>query len=141
MSDAETKPLNWNADPDIGYSVVRRPDGGMQYTFQDVSHETLEHWRRFSIDHLIESDRLTRNLYDLSQIDELHEEAIIYALEVSSDPAARNIRLAVVLANEQVRDSVEKIAALTPPGGLRIGIFTSMDQAEAWLNRPLTQVT
>lgn len=141
MSDIDIKPLNWNADPKIGYSVERRPDGGMQYTFKDVSHETLEHWRRFSMDHLIESDRLTRNLYDLRQIDEMHEEAIIYALEVSSDPAARNIRLAVVLANEQVRDSVEKVAALTPPGGLRIGIFTSMDEAEAWLTRPLTQVT
>ena len=81
MSDAEIKPLNWNADSDIGYSVERRPDGGMQYTFKDVTHETLEHWRRFSMDHLIESDRLTRNLYDLRQIDELPEEAIIYALE------------------------------------------------------------
>jgi hypothetical protein len=140
MSDAEIKPLNWNADSDIGYTVERRSDGGMQYTFMDVSHATLEHWRRFSMDHLIESDRLTRNLYDLRQIEELPEEAIIYALEVSNDPAARNIRLAVVLANEQVRESVEKIAALTPPGGLRIGIFTSMDEAETWLIRPLTQV-
>ena len=140
MSDAEIKPLNWTEDPNVGYTVERRPDGGMQYTFSDASHTTLEHWRRFSMDHLIESDRLTTNLYDLRSIDELPEEAIAYALEVSSDPSARNIRLAVVLANEPVREAVEKIAALTPPGGVRIGIFTDMDEAEAWLARPLTQV-
>jgi hypothetical protein len=141
VSDADIKPLNWNEDPNVGYSVERRSDGGMQYTFNDASHTTLEHWRRFSMDHLIESDRLTTNLYDLRKIDKLPEEAIVYALEVSSDPSTRNIRLAVVLANEQVREAVEEIAALTPPGGLRIGIFTDLDEAEAWLARPLTHVT
>ena len=141
MSDIEQKPLNWTDDPDIGYSVERRPDGGLHYTFNDISHATLEHWRQFSMEHLIESDRLTRNLYDLRKVDELPPEAITYALEVSSDPATRNIRLAVVLANDQVRESVEEITALTPPGGLRIGIFTDIDEAEDWLARPLTQVS
>ena len=140
VSDVDMKPLNWNKDPNVGYTVERRPDGGMQYKFSDVSHTTLEHWRRFSMDHLIDSDRLTTNLYDLRQIDELPEEAITYALEVGSDPSTRNIRLAVVLASEQVRQAVEEIAALTPPGGLRIGIFTDLDEAEAWLAGPLTQV-
>jgi hypothetical protein len=140
VSDLEIKPLNWTADDNIGYTVERRPDGGMQYTFMDVSHATLEHWRQFSIDHLIDSDRLTRNLYDLRQVAELPAEAFSYALELSNDPATRNIRLAVVVSSEQVKRSVDEIIALTPPGGLRICIFTDMDSAEAWLARPLTQV-
>lgn len=142
MAEQEAlKPLNWNPDPEIGYTVTRRPDGGMHYTFTDTDRETLEHWREFALDHLLDSDRLTRNLYDLRQIDSLSRDAIEYALEVSSDPSTRNIRLAVVVASEEVREGIQKIAALTPPGGLEIGIFTNMDEAQAWLDRPLTLLT
>ena len=111
----DLKPLNWSPAPGIGYSVVRRPDGGMQFTFSDVSPATVKHWRNFSIQHLYDSDRLTRNLYDLRQLTEISEEAIRVALEVNSDPSARNIRLAVVVANEKVRQAILKIADLTPP--------------------------
>ncbi len=83
---------------------------------------------------------MTRNLYDLRQIERIPKEAIEYALEVSSDPSTRNIRLAVVVASQQVQQAIEEIAALTNPGGLEIGIFTEMKAAEAWLNRPLTLI-
>lgn len=138
MSDTDRKPLNWTPSPNIGYTVERRPDGGMHYTFQEISHDTLEHWRKFALQHLLDSDRLTRNLYDLRLVDKLPEEAIEYALEVGSDPSTRNIRLAVVLSTEAVRQAVEKFAALTIPSGLELGIFSDMDEAEAWLDRPLT---
>lgn len=138
MTPEATKPLKWTPMPDMGYTVVRRPDGGMHYTFTDISHATLEHWRSFSLEHLIDSDRLTRNLYDLRQVENLTEEAIEYAVEVSNDPSARNIRLAVVVASQAVRGGIEQIAALTPPGGLEFGIFTDLAEAEAWLDRPLT---
>jgi hypothetical protein len=138
MTSEETKPLKWTPAPGVGYTVVRRADGGMHYTFTDVSHTTLEHWRAFSLEHLIDSDRLTRNLYDLRQVENLTEEAIEYAVEVSNDPSARNIRLAVVVANDMVRRGIEQIAALTPPSGLEFGVFTELAEAEAWLVRPLT---
>jgi hypothetical protein len=140
MSESQNKPLNWKSDPAIGYSVERRDDGGMHYVFTDISRKTLEHWREFALDHLIDSDRLTRNLYDLRQIERVPEEAVEYAVEVGSDPSTRNIRLAVVVANQHVKDAVEEIAALTNPGGLEIGIFTDMAEAQAWLDRPLTLV-
>lgn len=138
MSQSESKPLNWEPDPEVGYTVVRRPDGGMHYTFTDLTPATLVHWRKFALEHLLDSDRLTRNLYDLCQVDEVSEEAINYALEVSQDPSARNIRVAVVVANEEVRRAVGEIAALTNPGGVELAIFTDISAAEAWLNRPLT---
>lgn len=138
MSESQSKPLNWKPDPDIGYSVERRDDGGMHYVFSDISRKTLEHWREFALGHLIDSDRLTRNLYDLRQIDRVPREAVEYAVEVGSDPSTRNIRLAVVVANREVKDAIEEIAALTNPGGLEIGIFTDMAEAQAWLDRPLT---
>ena len=131
------KPLNWTATPGIGYQVVRRPDGGMQFTFTDVSPATVKHWRDFSIQHLYNSDRLTRNLYDLRRLTDVSDEAIRVALEVNSDPSARNIRLAVVVANEKVRQAILKIADLTPAGGVETHIFTQIDEAEAWLARPL----
>ncbi len=138
MSETDVKPLNWKPDPKIGYTVVRRPDGGMHFTFNDVSPATLAHWREFSLEHLLDSDRLTRNLYDLRQIKDLPEEAIQYAVEVNNDPSVRNIRLAVVASNQAVRQALKKVAALTTPGGVEMSLFTDIEEAEAWLNRPLT---
>jgi hypothetical protein len=141
MLNKDIKPLKWKSEPGIGYSVVRRPDGGMNFTFTDTSHETMEHWRVFSLEHLLDSDRLTRNLYDLRQLDHISEEAIGYAVEVNSDPSVRNIRLAVVATNEKVVEAMRKIGALaTSPGGVELALFASIDEAEAWLNRPLTIV-
>ena len=141
MSELEAKPLRWKPEPDIGYSVTRRQDGGMNIVFSDVNNDTLEHWRTFAMKHLLDSDRLTRNLYDLRQINTLTEQAINYAVEVNNDPSVRNIRLAVVVANKQVHEGVAEIAALTTHGGVEMEIFEDLDEAEEWLNRPLTLLT
>lgn len=140
MSDVPTRPLNWTPDPDIGYQVVRRLDGGMHYTFTDLSHRTLVHWREFALEHLLNSDRLTRNLYDLRQLESVSHEAIQYALEISSDPGARNVRTAVVVSNLETLQAVEEIFALTIPGGVEMAIFTDLNEAETWLDRSLTQL-
>ena len=137
----EMKPLNWKPEPGIGYTVTRRSDGGMHYTFTDASPATLAHWREFAFQHLYDSDRLTRNLYDLRQLSALSETAIMIALEANSDPAARNIRVAVVVGNEKTRAAIQQIADLTAPGGVEMGIFMDMESAETWLDRPLTILT
>jgi hypothetical protein len=138
---AELKPLNWKPEPGIGYRVVRRTDGGMALTFTDLSDATIKHWRDFSLEHLLGSDRLTRNLYDLRQVGEIPEKAIRAAIEVNSDPAARNIRLAVVVANDRVANAIREIASLVlPETAAAIKIFTDLDEAEAWLSRPLDQI-
>jgi hypothetical protein len=77
-------------------------------------------------------------LYDVRQVETITEEAIQVALEANSDPAARNIRVAVVVGSEPVRQAIQKIADLTTPGGVEMGIFTDILSAEAWLDRPLT---
>lgn len=142
MSGTDVKPLKWKSDPNVGYEVFRRQDGGLQFTFSDVKLSTLEHWRDLALQHLYDSDRLTRNLYDLRQIDTIPEEAIKFAVEANSDPSARNIRLAVVVANESVRKSIIEIAALTTiPGGVEMRVFTDIDEAEDWLSRPLDLIT
>jgi hypothetical protein len=140
MTEEKVKPLNWEPIPGIGYTVVRRPDGGMHYTFSDLSHETLVHWHEFAVDHLIDSDRLTTNLYDLREVQEITDEAIDYAIEVNSDPSARNIRLAVVVKNDAVREAMVKIPSLTTTGGVDFKVFTKIDEAEEWLDRPLTLI-
>ena len=140
MSDVELKPLNWSPVPGVGYTVKRRPDGGMHYVFTNLSPTTLSHWREFALEHLLDSDRLTTNLYDLSQIEELPQEAIQVALEVNSDPSVRNIRLAVVVANSQMRHALKEIDALSAGSGVEMGIFDDIDEAETWLDRPLTYV-
>jgi hypothetical protein len=137
----ELKPLSWKPVPGIGYTVVRRPDGGMAVTFTDLSDATIQHWHDFALEHLLGSDRLTRNLYDLRQIKEIPEKAIHTAIEVNSDPAARNIRLAVVVNNDKLANAVREIYyAVAPETSAAIKIFTDMDAAEAWLSRPLDQM-
>lgn len=138
---ADLKPLNWQPEPGIGYTVLRRPDGGMTLTFTDLSDATIKHWHDFALEHLLGSDRLTRNLYDLRQVGDIPEKAIRLAVEVNSDPSTRNIRLAVVVANEKVRVALREIAALASPSiGATMKAFTDMDEAEAWLARPLDQL-
>jgi hypothetical protein len=133
----DKKPLNFTPDPSIGFSAERRADGGMNLVFKDVTHETLGHWHQFAEDHLLGSDRLVRNLYDLRQVERLSDEAVQVALELNSDPSTRNIRLAVVVSSEQVRESIQKINDLSASGGSRMAIFTNLEDAEAWLNRPI----
>jgi len=139
MSDA--KPLNWSPRPGIGMNVARRPDGGMNLTFTDTSEATLKEWHDFALEHLLGSDRLTRNLYDLRSVKEISEEAVRTAVEVNSDPSARNIRLAVMVASEAAARAVREIAALAlPESSAAVKIFTDMSEAEAWLSRPLDQI-
>ena len=137
----EIKPLNWTPKPGVGFSVVRREDGGMNLTFTDLSDSTLNDWRGFAMDHLLGSDRRTRNLYDLRAVKEIPEKAIRTAVEANSDPSARNIRVAVVVADEKVAEGVRDVAALALAGSAAaMKIFTDIDEAEAWLSRPLDQI-
>ena len=136
----ELKPLNWKQKPGVGYTVSRRADGGMNLTFTDLSEATLADWREFAIEHLMGSDRLTRNLYDLRDVQHLSEKAIKLAVEVNSDPSTRNLRVAVLVASESARKSIMDVAAGAVGSGAAIRIFTSMDEAEAWLTKSMDQI-
>lgn len=137
----EPKPLNWTPTPGIGYSVVRRGDGGMTLTFTELNEATLKHWREFALEHLFGADRRTRNLYDLRAVKEIPEQAIRAAVEANSDPSARNIRVAVVVADEKVADAIRAVASLAlPETAAALKLFTDINEAEAWLGRPLDQI-
>ena len=137
----QIKPLNWTQKPGVGFTVVRREDGGMNLTFTDLSDSTLNDWRNFALDHLLGSDRRTRNLYDLRAVKEIPEKAIRAAVEANSDPSARNIRVAVVVADDKVADAVRNVAALALAGSASaMKIFSDIDEAESWLARSLDQI-
>ena len=137
----EIKPLNWTPKPGVGFSVVRREDGGMNLTFTDLSDTTMNDWREFAMEHLLGMDRRTRNLYDLRAVQEIPEKAIRAAVEANSDPSARNIRVAVVVANGEVADGIRQVAARAlAETASALKLFTDIDEAEAWLARPLDQI-
>jgi len=137
----DIKPLNWAPKPGVGLSVVRRGDGGMTLTFTDLSEATLDDWREFAMEHLLGSDRRTRNLYDLRAVKEIPEKAIRTAVEANSDPSARNIRVAVVVADDKVAEAVRNVAALAlPETASALKLFSDINEAEAWLARPLDQI-
>ena len=137
----ESKPLNWTPATDVGYSVIRRGDGGMTLTFTDLSDATLAHWHEFALEHLLGSDRLTRNLYDLRSVKEIPEIAIRMAVDANSDTSARNIRVAVVVADQSVAYAIRSVAALALEGtASAMKIFADINEAEAWLARPLDQI-
>ena len=67
---------------------------------------------------------------------EIPEKAIRMAVEANSDPSARNIRVAVVVADQKVADAIREVAALAlPTSASAMKIFTNMDEAETWLAR------
>lgn len=137
----QIKPLNWTQKPGVGFTVVRREDGGMNLTFTDLSDSTLNDWRNFALDHLLGSDRRTRNLYDLRAVKEIPEKAIRAAVEANSDPSARNIRVAVLVADDRVAEGVRNVAALALAGSASaMKIFSDIDEAESWLSRSLDQI-
>jgi len=137
----EPTPLLWKPEHVIGYTVFRRPDGGMSLTFTDLSDATIQHWHDFALEHLLGSDRLTRNLYDLRKVKEIPAKAVNIAIEVNSDPAARNIRVAVVVASEKVANAVRELYYQSlPETSAAIKIFSELDAAETWLSRPLDQM-
>ncbi len=106
----QIKPLNWTPKPGIGFTVVRRDDGGMTLTFTDLSDATLREWRDFAMEHLL-------------------------------SPSARSIRVAVVVADEKVANAIRNVAALTlPETASALKLFTDINEAEAWLARPLDQI-
>jgi hypothetical protein len=137
MSD--NKPLNWSPQPGVGMNVTRRTDGGMNLTFTDTSEATLQAWHDFALEHLLGSDRLKRNLYDLRAVRDISEKAVRTAVEVNSDPSARNIRLAVV-----VGEAAAKTVARSRrwhcrrPAAVKI-FYLTWSEAEAW-PRPLDQM-
>ncbi|HQV93157.1 MAG TPA: STAS/SEC14 domain-containing protein [Anaerolineales bacterium] len=137
----EIKPLNWKPKPGVGLTVVRRDDGGMNLAFTDLSDATLNDWREFAMEHLLGATGRTRNLYDIRAVKEIPEKAIRAAVEANSDPSARNIRVAVVVADEKVADSIREVAALALAGAASaMKIFADINEAEAWLARPLDQI-
>jgi hypothetical protein len=137
----QIKPLNWNPKPGVGLTVVRRDDGGMNLTFTDLADATLNDWREFAMEHLLGADRRTRNLYDLRAVKEIPEKAIRMAVEANSDPSARNIRVAVVVADDNVAEAIRSVAAQALAGAASaMKIFIDMDAAEAWLSRSLDQI-
>src|SRR5512143_1745239 len=137
----QTKPLNWNPKPGIGFTVVRREDGGMTLTFTDLSDATIDDWREFAMEHLLGVDRRTRNLYDLRAVKDIPEKAIRMAVEANSDPSARHIRVAVVVASETVANAIREVAALAlPEAAAAMKLFVDINEAEAWLGRPLDQI-
>ena len=137
----EIKPLNWKPKPGVGLTVVRRDDGGMNLAFTDLTEATLNDWRGFALEHLLGATGRTRNLYDIRAVKEIPEKAIRAAVEANSDPSARNIRVAVVVADEKVADSIRDVAALALAGtASAMKIFSDINEAEAWLARPLDQI-
>jgi hypothetical protein len=136
----ELKPLNWTRKPGIGYTVARRADGGMNLTFTDLSAATISDWREFAFEHLMDSDRLTRNLYDLREVAEIPEKAIRLAVEVNSDPSTRNLRVAVLVASESARKAILNEAAGAVGSGAAIRVFTNLADAEAWLYKSTEQI-
>ena len=74
-------------------------------------------------------------------VKDIPEKAIRAAVDANSDPSARNIRVAVVVADEAVATSIREIGSQALAGSAAaMKIFTDINEAEAWLARPLDQI-
>ena len=60
---------------------------------------------------------------------------------LNTDPGTRNIRMAVVVSSEKVKAAVEEIGALSGGDTAYMRLFTDINEAEAWLGRPLDHLS
>ncbi len=132
------KPLDWTAEPERGYTVARRADGGLHVTFHHLSPPVLAHWQAFAQQHLQGAERFNRNLYDLRAISVIPPEAIRLAEDVNADPAARFVRVAVVVSTDMARAALAGLAQLS--AGVELEVFRDLTQAERWLDRPASRL-
>ncbi len=132
------KPLDWTAEPERGYTVARRADGGLHVTFHHLSPAVLAHWQAFAQQHLQGAERFNRNLYDLRAVKAIPPEAIHFAEDVNADPAARFVRVAVVVSTDAARDALAGLAQLS--AGVELEVFSDLAQAERWLDRPASRL-
>ena len=137
MSNRE-KPLDWSSEPERGYSVARRADGGLHVTFHHLSPAVLRHWQAFAQQHLQGAERFNRNLYDLRAIEDIPPEAIHLAEDINADPAARFVRVAVVVSSSAARKALGGLAQLS--SGIEMEVFSDLAQAERWLDRPASRL-
>jgi len=137
MSERD-KPLDWSSEPERGYSVARRADGGLHVTFHHLSPGVLTHWQAFAQQHLQGAERFNRNLYDLRAIEVIPPEAIHLAEDINADPAARFVRVAVVVSSGAARKALGGLAQLS--SGIEMEVFSDLAQAERWLDRPASRL-
>jgi SpoIIAA-like len=132
------KPLDWTAEPERGYTVARRADGGLHVTFHHLSPAVLAHWQAFAQQHLQGAERFNRNLYDLRAVSVIPPEAIRLAEDVNADPAARFVRVAVVVSTDAARAVLAGLAQLS--AGVEMEVFSDLERAERWLDRPASRL-
>jgi hypothetical protein len=110
----------------------------MHYVFTHTDAATVTHWRAFAAHHLLAADHNTRNLYDLRALATISLAALTAAQEMMNDPAARNVRTALVVANPAMADLLQGLMALSEHGNLKL--FTDMADAEPWLAQPFSRL-
>ncbi|MCX6024964.1 MAG: STAS/SEC14 domain-containing protein [Chloroflexi bacterium] len=132
------KPLDWSSEPERGYRVARRPDGGLHVTFHHLSPAVLAHWQAFAQRHLQGAERFNRNLYDLRAVAVIPPDAIQLAEDVNADPAARFVRVAVVVSSKAVQQALAGLAQLS--SGVEMEVFSNLEEAERWLDRPASRL-
>jgi len=135
---AHQKPLDWSSEPERGYSVARRPDGGLHVTFHHLSPAVLAHWQAFAHRHLQGAERFNRNLYDLRAVAVIPPDAIRLAEDVNADPAARFVRVAVVVSSKAVQQALAGLVQLS--SGVELEVFSNLQEAQHWLDRPVSRL-
>ena len=65
-------------------------------------------------------------------------EAIHLAEDINADPAARFVRVAVVVSSGAARKALGGLAQLS--SGIEMEVFSDLAQAERWLDRPASRL-
>ena len=92
------------------------------------------------MEHLLGADRRTRNLYDIRAVKEIPEKAIRMAVEANSDPLHGISVWRWWWRIKMLRRRSVMLLRALPEAASAMKIFTDMNEAEAWLARPLDQI-
>ena len=113
-----------------------REDGILVYKARDTSPATVEQWQQESLALLDQTDKYSKRLYDLRDLNGLSIMALRTAIRLKAHPNARFVYAAVLTRSTRTASLVQTVLSIQPGGNFQI-IMTE-EEAINWLNNKVS---
>lgn len=109
-----------------------RDDGILFITARDTSQATVDQWLREALDWLEQTNKYSKRLYDLRQLDSLSIMALRTAIRLKSHRNAKYVFAAILTRSSRTASLVQTVLSIQPGGNFRI--MFDENEAITWLN-------
>jgi hypothetical protein len=112
---------------------IWRDDGILFITAHDTSQATVEQWLREGLALLEQTNRYSKRLYDLRNLDSLSIIALRTAIRLKSHRNAKYVFAAVLTRSSRTASLVQTVLNIQPGGNFQV--MFDEEEAITWLNK------